>query len=94
MPSAEYAVERAGLDGPDVGGDGLNEVAVVADEDDRAVEVAKDILHDFGGRDVEMIGRLVEDEEIGALNDEACQRDPRALTAGYLVDSLVHVVAR
>ena len=43
------------------------EVAVVRDDDDRPREGCDGTLEDLFGSDVQMVGRLIEDEQVGRL---------------------------
>ncbi len=76
----------------DPAGDIVEEVAVVGDDQDRAGIVAQmpfQPVHQLG---VEMVGRLVEQQQIGLVEQQPAQRDAAALAAGELGD--VGVVGR
>ena len=62
--------------------DRVEEVAIVRDEDERPLVRARQVrLEPFGGGDVEVVGRLVQDGDIGARDEELGQRDPAPLAA-------------
>ena len=76
----------------DPAGDVVEEVAIVGDDQDRAgivAQMAFEPVHAFG---VEMVGRLVEQQQFGLVEQQLAQRDAAALAAGKLVD--VGVVRR
>ncbi len=74
-----------------VGGDGLRlevedpvgqacqERAVVADDQDSGVETEEVVLQPAGGLEVEVVGRLVEEEDVGGGHELAGQRDAAPL---------------
>ena len=53
----------------------------MGDEDEAAVELGEAVLEDFEGRDVEVVGGLVEDEQVGGLAHQARDEDAGLLTA-------------
>ncbi len=52
----------------------FDHVAVVADEDDGAVIAIQGLDQGFAGVDVEVIGRLVEDQQMRGVAGDQCQR--------------------
>src|SRR5829696_1798106 len=86
------AVERAhgaAGDEPKAVGAGLDQEAVVADEDDRTLEVV-DRLHQGGAAvDIEVVRRLVEDEEMGPAEGGKPHEQARLLAAGQRRDRRV-----
>ena len=60
----------------------LEHEAVVGDEHEPACELGQAVLQDLEGRDVEVVGGLVEDQEIGGLAHEAGDEDAGLLAAG------------
>lgn len=58
-----------------------DEVAVVADDDERAVEVAERVFEGLLGGDVEVVGRFVEEEHVGLAEHHGAQRHARLLAA-------------
>ncbi len=76
----------------DPAGDVVEEVAVVGDDQDGArviAQMAFQPVHAFG---IEMVGRLVEQQQVGLVEQQPAQRDAAALAAGQLGD--VGVVGR
>src|SRR5262249_58139236 len=65
-----------------VRGDGVDQRAVVGDEQDGAVVRLDRVLERLPALDVEVVGGLVEDQEVGAARDQLRQRQPPALAAG------------
>ena len=63
------------------------------DEDDRPLEADDGLLEDLGGGDVEVVGRLVEEQEVARLEQELRQGEPRALAAREAGDDAQRVVA-
>ena len=67
-------------------GDVVEEVAVVGDDQDGARIIVQMVFqpgHRFG---VEMVGRLVEQQQLGLFEQQPAQRDAAALAAGELAD--------
>ena len=54
----------------------------MADHENRAVELRQDRLQDFLAVVVEVIGRLVQQEQAGALQSQLGQGQPSAFAAG------------
>ncbi len=76
-----------------VGGQ-LDHVAVVADEDDGAVIAVERLDQRLARIDVEVVGRLVEDQQVRRIARDQRQRQPRALAARELADERRRLVAR
>ena len=60
----------------------LEEPAVVRDEDDPGVERAELVLEPLEARDVEVVRRLVEEQQVGVAAERARERGARQLAAG------------
>ena len=73
---AAFAVE-----GEEGGRDAVEEEAVVGDEDEGAGEFGEALFEDLEGGDVEVVGRFVEDEQIGRLEHQAREHDASPLPA-------------
>ena len=70
-------------------GDGVvQQLEVVAHDEERAGEAGQLVEQPPLGRAVEMVRRLVEDHQLGLLEQDAHQVDPAALAARQLVDVL------
>ena len=59
----------------------VEEVAIVGDEDDAAFIFAQRVLQPLHRLRVEMVGRLVEQENVGRVEQELAQRHAAALAA-------------
>src|SRR5690625_1510184 len=81
------------LEGEDVGGDAVEEPAVVGDDDGAPGEVEERLLERAQGVDVEVVRRLVEEDEVSAGLEELGQVDPVPLAAGEDADLLLLVRA-
>ncbi len=67
-------------------GDVVEEVAVVRDGDDGAGVLGEVLLEPADRLGVEVVRRLVEEEEVGLLEEDAAERDAPPLAAGDLRD--------
>jgi hypothetical protein len=65
----------------------------VGDQQHRAVVAAERVLERLAALDVEVVGRLVEDQQVGAGVDEDRQRQPLTLAARQPGERLQRVVA-
>ena len=84
LESGEALVEaaRRAVIEPDGGlREGLQETPVVADDHEGRAGRLKLGLEAFDGRDVEMVGRLVEQEDVGLWREHAGERCAAALPA-------------
>ena len=55
---------------------------VVADQQQRALEIEEQLLQQFEGLDVEVVGGLVQDQDIGGPGEQTRQQQAAALPAG------------
>ena len=94
---AEVALEPAHLavvlERQHVGGDAVEEPAVVADHDRAAGERLEPGLERAQRVDVEVVGRLVEQQHVAARLEHLGEVDPIALAARQLADRLLLVGA-
>ena len=67
------------------GGDPIEHVAIMGDDHEPAREVLEFVLQPLDRIDVEMVGRLVEHEQVGIGDQRPGQRDPLLLPARELV---------
>ena len=72
----------------------VQEIAVVRDDQGRAVPLAQVAFQPFHRVDVQVVGRLVQDEQVGIGEQQARQHGARALPAGELRDGPVEIVRR
>jgi hypothetical protein len=70
------------VDFDDAGGDDVEEVAVVGDEDDGAGECAEVVFEPADGFGVEVVGGFVEEEEVGLAGEGAAECDAAFFSAG------------
>ena len=87
----DHRLAVADLD--DLGGQLLDEVAVVRHDDQRAAVVLERVEQDVLRVEIEMVGRLVEQQRVGWPQQHARDREPRALAARQHAGLLVDVVA-
>ena len=64
-----------------MGGDGVEEVAVVGDDDEGAVVVVEEVLEPVDGLEIEVVGGLVEEERFGLAEEGLGQQDADLLAA-------------
>ena len=84
QPAGVVALERvaaAAVELEDPARHVVEEVAVVGDGDDRAVVVAQEALEPRHRLGVEVVGGLVEQQQVGAGQQQPAQRHPAALAA-------------
>ena len=72
-------------------GDGAEQVAVVRDEGQRALEAAQETLQPLHGGEVEVVGGLVEEEELGFGGQHAGELGAHAPAAGEGREGAVEV---
>ena len=77
MPAAAVELE-------DPAGDVVEEVAIVGDGDDGALVVGQVLLEPGDALGVEVVGGLVQQQQIGLLQQQPAQRDAAPLAAGQL----------
>ena len=80
--AAEIVADLPVFQLPDAGGEFVDEIPVVRDEDERALVVLQRILEPFARVDVQMVRRLVEDEQVDLLRSRLCsppEREPTVL---------------
>ena len=92
-PAALVAAQRAALDRHRAGAYGVEQGAVVGDEQHRALERLQRVLQRLAALDVEVVGRLVEDQHVGAAADEDRERQSAALAAGEARERLFGLLA-
>ena len=94
-PRVPRALEELGLAAFELehrGADRLQEPAVVRHEDDRGVERLQVRLEPLEAVDVEVVGRLVEQQQLGVARERARQRRAGELTAGERREAAVQVL--
>ena len=86
-------LDSAILDFPDAVHNLVDEVAVMADDEHRAVENLQSRFHRLLGQDVQMVRRFIEDQEIGTVHYELQQHKARFLSARQCTNLLIDIVA-
>src|SRR5580704_8985150 len=81
------------LEGEDVGGDAVEEPAIVADEDGTAGEILQRPFERPQRIDVEIVGRLVKQQQVGARFEHLGKMHAVALAAGERADLLLLIGA-
>ena len=71
----------------------VQEVAVVADHDHRLVGLEQEALQPLGGFDVQVVGRLVQQHQVGLVQQQLGQHQPVLLAAAELFDRLAERLA-
>ena len=71
----------------DPAGDVIKEIAVMGDDQDRALVVDQMLLQPCDGLGVKVVGRLVEQEHLGRFQQQLAQRDATAFTARQTFDN-------
>lgn len=74
--------DGAVLADPQTGTDGLEHGDVVGNHEDAALELVEGPRQGVHGLDIEVVGRLVEDEDVGLGEGEAGERHAGLLTTG------------
>ncbi len=86
-------VDALVFDLEDTGGEAVDEVAVVGDEEDGASEVADGVEEDVFGAEVEVVGGLVEEEHVAGGDEHLGHGVAVALAAGEDAEFFEDVVA-
>src|SRR5690606_12653366 len=82
LVAALVEAQRAALELGGAGDDAVEEEAIVGDEQERAGLLAREVgLEPLDGVDVEVVGGLVEDRELGARDQEPREIDAPPLAA-------------
>ena len=82
VQAGEVARAAFAVQGEQVGRDAFEQIAVVGDEDEGTGEREQAVFQHFQGRDVQVVGRLVENEHVGRLEHELGDQDAGLLAAG------------
>ena len=76
------------------GGDAVHKLAVVADDNHRLGTVNQEVFQPLDGFNVEVIGRLVEQQHIRILQQELCQLNTHSPSTAEVTRRLVEVLAQ
>src|SRR5262245_24834910 len=69
-------------------GDAIEEIAVVADDENRLVRLDEEILEPIGRIDVQMVRRLIQEHQIGLSQQQPGEEQTVLLAAGEFGDLL------
>src|SRR5512137_3119163 len=89
--AGEEGPPRVALAGQDVRGHAIEEPAVVRDDEHAAGVLEERVLQGAQGLDVEVVRRLVEEQDVGAGHQGLGQVEPAALAAGERAHHLLLV---
>ena len=96
----EVLLDRAGIEGEpaQLGLEGvvagfLQEFAVVRDDHEAAVEVLQELLKEDEGFEVEVVGRFIQNEEVGVIEQHGGEFHPGLVAAGEGHDGGLHLLA-
>ena len=78
---------------PDAGGDFVDDVVVVRDQQDGAIVPLERNIQRVDGFQIEVVGRLVEDQEIRLLQHEFAEDQARRFSAGQRARGFQRVFA-
>src|SRR5262249_25451833 len=78
-------IAAAAIELEDPAGDVVEEVAIVGDRDDGAGVLVEEALEPGDALGVEVVGGLVEEQDVRLLEEEAAERDTALLAAGERV---------
>src|SRR5712692_7496602 len=78
---------------PDAGGDFVDYVVIVSDEEDGAIVFLQRDVQRVDRFQIKMVSRFVEDEEIRLLQHQLAEDEPRGFTAGESLCGLEGVIA-
>ncbi len=90
---APILLDAAAAHLPDVVDDLVQEIAVMADNEQRAVPGLERALQPFDGLHVQVVGRLIEDEQIGALQQQPGQQRACLLAAAQVAERRLPLLA-
>ena len=79
----------SGVEVPEAGGDFVDQVVVVGDQQHRAFVALEGDVEGVDGFEVEVVGGLVEDEDVGLGEDELAEDEARLFAAAERLGLLV-----
>src|SRR5690606_18066362 len=77
---------------PELGGQFVDEIAVMRNKEERSGETGQHLFQRFARRDIEVIGRLVEHEEVRSLQEQESKRQAGTLAARKRSNRLEYIV--
>jgi hypothetical protein len=95
LVAADVFFDRAvAREDPGAGDDVVEKRRVVADQQHGPLEVDQQLFEQFQRLAVQIVGRLVEDQEVGGLGEELGQQQPVAFPAGEAADARLGPLGR
>ena len=91
VPLAGEVGRAAALELEHGGADRFEEPAIVRDEDDGGVDRRELLLEPLHRLHVEVVGRLVEEQQVGPAGESACERGAGQLSAGEGLEPAVEI---
>ena len=85
-------VEDAPIEFHDMGGHPIQEVAVVADEHEAAGPFEQELLEPEEALQIQVVGRLVQEQQVRPLHEQTSQGHPHAPSSGELPDRPLEIV--
>ncbi len=68
----------------------IHEIPVVADQEYGSLEAQQDFFQQFQGFDIQVVGRLIQNQEVGRLAEQFCQHGPVLFATGQGFDRHAH----
>ena len=69
----------------------FNEITIMGNKEHSAFVSSKSRFQGFSGRNIHMIGRLVQHQEVRPFFKDFCQYEPGFLPAGKIADRFLHI---
>ncbi len=85
--------DAVGVEVPETSADFVDEIVIVRDEKDRAFVALERDVERVDGFKIEVVGGLVEDQEVGLGEDELAEDEARLLAAGECLSLLLSLFA-
>ena len=71
----------------------IKHVTIVRDQDQRSTKFKQAFLEDIEGGNIQIVGGLIQQKNVGGLKHELRDQNPGALSAGKSLDRLVELFA-
>ena len=83
----------AAIETEDSGGDAVQQIAVVGNQHQRTGKVEQIFFQDFERGNIQIVGRLIEQQNVGRLQHQPGDEHPRPLAAGEVAHRLIQLLA-